>query len=145
MKPRKKSKTRPKKKPDKQDKQEDLEKEKREEEAKKEIIEEIIQTQFSAEEESELQLKWFSARKIPDETDEFILIVSRLEEKQSEKSELDQSYFVGYIRNARQFKRAVEIGGFFRIKNMKWSVQQKSFSLVVCPTRALWLVDMSFL
>ena len=116
MKPRNKSKNRSKKikKKEKQENQEDIEKEKKEE-VKKEIIEEIIQTQFSAEkEENELQLKWFSTRKIPDETDEFIFIVSRLEEKQSQKSELDQSYFVGYIKNAREFKRAIEIGKFFR-------------------------------
>ncbi|KAE9548082.1 hypothetical protein FO519_008705 [Halicephalobus sp. NKZ332] len=74
------------------------------------ILDEIVRSELStAKEENGLQLKWSLTRKIPEETNEFIFIVSRLEEKKSEKSELDQAYFVGYIKNAQKFKKAIQI------------------------------------
>uniref|UniRef100_A0A914Z4B0 Uncharacterized protein n=1 Tax=Panagrolaimus superbus TaxID=310955 RepID=A0A914Z4B0_9BILA len=111
MKPRAKSKKRSKSKDPKKMGEKENDAEKREE-AKRQIIEEIVQNEISGvpNQEGILQLKWSNSRRIPDETDEFVFVVSREVERMEEKSELDQSYFVGYCKNSRNFKRLIEIG-----------------------------------
>ena len=108
MKPRAKSKSRAKSKEPKKDDKENIEKR---EEAKRQIVDEIVQNEISAvpNQAGALQLKWSNARKIPDDTDEFVFVVSRDAERMEEKNELDQSYFVGYCKSSRNFKRLLEI------------------------------------
>uniref|UniRef100_A0AC35FYB6 Uncharacterized protein n=2 Tax=Panagrolaimus sp. PS1159 TaxID=55785 RepID=A0AC35FYB6_9BILA len=112
MKPRAKSKKRTKSKEPKKASAEKENNDEKREEAKRQIIEEIVQSEISAipNQDGILQLKWSNSRKIPDETDEFVFVVSREAERMEEKSELDQSYFVGYCKNSRSFKRLIEIG-----------------------------------
>lgn len=131
MKPRAKSKKRSKSKESKKVAEKENDAEKREE-AKRQIIDEIVQNEISAvpNQEATLQLKWSNSRKIPDETDEFVFVVSREAERMEEKSELDQSYFVGYCKSSRNFKRLTEIGlTFFQRINLNNFKHFRNFNL----------------
>uniref|UniRef100_A0A7E4W5D1 Uncharacterized protein n=1 Tax=Panagrellus redivivus TaxID=6233 RepID=A0A7E4W5D1_PANRE len=82
----------------------------RESTSRQQIIDEIVEHERLAvpSQEGTVQLRWSDARAIPEDS-EYVFVVSRMKERRSERSELDQQYFTGYIKNSQAFKRVNEI------------------------------------